>query len=547
MMKLKNLIYFLHIIVSVGILASCSSDDKITNDPVIPDFSGVTEQVTDVAVIDSGRYSWHEHYAMILSEAQQGNSEEDILKASYAKKMLNSMDSLTDAYIEQAGGNSNEDGPEGKNRALGYKYVTIRYTSVNSENKPIQLSELLVFPYNNIFPNPNPDNIVIGCHVTITSNSERPSNYGNNSIKTDVGMLACHAKSNGIDVDTESLVVIPDYEGYGATHGEAHPYLYQSLTARQVVDGVIAAKQWFESNEKNLDSDWRSYSVGYSQGGSVSMAVHKYIEKNGLTNSLRYIGSICGDGPYDPIATLKEYISTDKVYMPVAVGLIVKGMCDCNPYIKGKYKLSDYFTDSFLSSGIEGFISKKEKTTDQIQEELLNYSMNNNNGFYMMAKDEDGKFLKYTKENEYKSPSEKREWKGTEIMGSYCEVEQMLRPEMIQYFSGKEVSDADLEKCKALYKALEMNVITNDWTPSAPTLVFHSTRDEVVPFVNYTSVAGKITSSYFKGIKYVAGTYTHVSTGSAFYAWYETDLAKSLLNGKWKSYSSEQRWGGTFW
>jgi hypothetical protein len=34
------------------------------------------------------------------------------------------------------------------------------------------------------------------------------------------------------------LVILADYEGYGHTASRPHPYLYQELTARQVVDAV---------------------------------------------------------------------------------------------------------------------------------------------------------------------------------------------------------------------------------------------------------------------------------------------------------------------
>ena len=540
--------------VSFGLLPSCSSDDPIADiGENLPVFSGSTENTSDmIEIIDSGKVSWHEHYSTMLSEAQQGNGEEDEMLAEFAQMMLASMDSLTDVYIEQAGSNfdPNLDGPDGKNRLLGYQYYNIRYTSVNEDNQPIRLSELVAWPYNNILANPNPDNVVIGCHVTITANKERPSNYYNNDFGTDVGMLLCHAKSNGVLADTESLVVIPDYEGYGSSSVVAHPYLYQSLTARQVVDGVKAAINWFQGKGKGewggkLDKGWKSYSVGYSQGGSVAMAVHKHIEQNNLADQLNYIGSICGDGPYDPVATFKEYISTGKVYMPVAVGLILKGMCDSNPYMKGKYTPSDYFTDAFMATNITTYIAQKEKTTDEIQKELLNYSMYNESDFYMMARDKTGNYYKY-------KPESDRSWdedKIKEPMGAYCEIEQLIRPEVIQYFKGEGVSDEYLPKCEALYKALEMNIITRDWTPSKPNIVFHSTRDEVVPFVNYESVYDvNNNNNKFYGFKYQSKkTYTHVGAGKSFYMLYESGYARALLKDKLSDYSRENQVGGSLW
>ena len=134
-------------------------------------------------------------------------------------------------------------------------------------------------------------------------------------------------------------------------------------------------------------------------------------------------------------------------------------------------------------------------------------------------------------------------------MGAYCEIEQLIRPEVIQYFKGEGVSDEYLPKCEALYKALEMNIITRDWTPSKPNIVFHSTRDEVVPFVNYESVYDvNNNNNKFYGFKYQSKkTYTHVGTGKSFYMLYESGYARALLKDKLSDYSRENQVGGSLW
>ena len=53
---------------------------------------------------------------------------------------------------------------------------------------------------------------------------------------------------------------------------------------------------------------WRSFSVGYSQGGGTSMAVHRFIEQNNLVDELNFSGSICGAGPYNPMSTIMFYM-----------------------------------------------------------------------------------------------------------------------------------------------------------------------------------------------------------------------------------------------
>ena len=113
----------------------------------------------------------------------------------------------------------------------------------------------------------------------------------------------------------KSKPIIPDYEGYGITSDVAHPYLSEELTARQVVDGVRYGIELYKNSAQVSEirhpfrSGWRSVSVGYSQGGGTSMAVHRFIEQNGLVDELKFTGSVCGDGPYNPVATFMEYIN----------------------------------------------------------------------------------------------------------------------------------------------------------------------------------------------------------------------------------------------
>ena len=160
------------------------------------------------------------------------------------------------------------------------------------------------------------NNVIIGCHVTITSNKECPSRYSDEgSWDSDVSMLMNHASSGLVihssqwDMPYYNLVILPDYEGYGATRAHAHPYLYQELTARQVVDATRYGISLYKTDSKvnkvrhPFRDGWRSICVGYSQGGSVALATQRFIEQNGLTDELHLGGSVCGDGPYDMMAT----------------------------------------------------------------------------------------------------------------------------------------------------------------------------------------------------------------------------------------------------
>ncbi|MGL5957134.1 MAG: alpha/beta hydrolase family protein [Phocaeicola sp.] len=525
---------------SILTVIGCAREEIIEFDPnnAISGFTG--SQDIEVEFIDS--ISWYDHYNRMLRDAQKSNSLENLEIQKFATSRLKNLAHYTDSLINTVQDSvlksrllrHGDDGKEGTNGFIGYKYINMRYWSIDKDNSPIHLSQLVIFPYNNIFPNPYPDNLILGCHVTITSNNERPSAFTN--FLTDIGLLATHASSMMPGDNFENVVVIPDYQGYGATHGDNHPYLYQTLTARQVVDGLIAAKDYIEENEKEFEDNWRTLVVGYSQGGSVALAVQKYLTNNkALKSKLRLAGSICGDGPYDPLATVQQYLEADKIYMPVALGLIVKGMCDANPYMSGKYKPEDYFTEKFLKSNILDWISSKAYSTDLIQRMLLDYSHSSNScGFVMKAKTRNGEFHDYVKNSPYD-----KSWSNlANPATSYCQINEVFKPEVADFLR-KCSSDTRPSDSKpyllALYDALEMNNLCKGWVPEEPLYFFHSTRDEVVPFVNYQSAMKAFPETYVKGIEYAStSTFTHVNSGSAFYLHNEGDYVNEILGNYWQ-------------
>lgn len=538
------------LLVSAPVLVGCSDDENIT-DPVVTTISGITDQ-GDIVVIDSGSVSLHEHYAKMLKEAEEGNSDDDAMLAEYARKGLQKADSLTDAtieaYLDSTGGNAAQhgwDGEEARNYLLGYRYYNIRYNSINAQGKIISLSELIVFPYNKVFANPRPEHICIGCHATIMSNAERPSNYSKLSLASDVTFFALKACSDG----SQHLVIVPDYQGYGATHGDSHPFLQADLTARQVVDGVIAGRKWFIENEKNLMPNYKTFSIGYSQGGAVALAVQKYIERNGLSSELNFAGSISGGGPYSPWATLKQYCDSGKVYVPTVAAFMLKALCDHSPYLNGKYKVEDYLTSAFLKTGIIDTIIGKKYTSDEMQKQLLAKSFDGSvPGFYMYGMASSGDFKKYTPSNA------DLKWSMSDHATAYCPIEVMIKPEVLEWVKNYSETGSTANapaKCIALKKALDANNLCKGWTPTHHLIVDHSTRDEIVPFVNYEELAdenGSIwKSNNFQGEMYKSyKTYTHVGSATAFYAHYQDVYTSDLLNNKFESKSISWLHGG-FW
>lgn len=541
---MKELLSRLLLLLAVLFLgAACQVDDTIDGPTADDEFkiSGVTEDLGVVADGPVYEVSMEEHYQYIIEEFSGSNDEGDMALVEMAEDNLEALQEYIKELEEQAGAN---DDYTGKNVYIGYKYTRILYNSIDENNMPIQLSALVVWP-NNKGPlfgalAPWADGLVIGCHITITDDKERPSNYKNMDWTTDVGMLAMAAKTHGITGGWgpafENLVVIPDYQGYGISKDRIHPYLYQELTARQVVDGVLAGIEYYKRDNK-FESDWKTISMGYSQGGSVALAVHKYIEQNNLVDKLRFCGSFCGDGPYDPVATVQKYVKEDRIYMPVAVGLILKGMVDANPYIRGKYTAADFFTQKFLDTDIMAMIDRKDMDTGKIQNAFLNYSKQHNlaDGKFVMYCKSGNDFLPYTKDNMTDSNGKERSWdKGDAKV--FAKASDVLLPEVFDWINGKK-SPKHTTKMTDFEKAMNMNVLTSDgWRPQKRAVLIHSDADEVVPFENYVTVRDLFLNSYpFTGLIYEKSSkHYHVPFGTIFYAFLSDEGSARLFVGAYK-------------
>ena len=429
--------------------------------------------------------------------------------------------------------------------SIGYMYAwtTLTYLCKTADGSEKELSELLVWPYSGF--NWHPNQLIIGCHSTITSNAQCPSNFSNLPHAGEINMLALFAHA----ASQQALVIIPDYEGYGSTASSPHPYCNRELTAEQVVEGAKAGLDYFEKNVKSMEDDWKGCAIGYSQGGAVAAGVLRYCQEHKET-SLRLQGALCGDGPYDPLATLKRYIEMDKLYMPVAPSLLLKGAVDTDPdMIALNCSYQDFVTENFYQTRIFDMIRDKALNTDEIQAALLDYSYNHGDdgGFVMKVQCKEG-FLPYTKSNSVDGSGKKRSFELENGKGyNYCTVDQCLKPGVIEYFrSGAILGDVPEEKLKALENALAKNKLTaGSYTPGRGFTFFHSDGDEVVPYCNFESVRNTWGVNTIEALTYQSATTLHVATGTTFFVSYCGKLVDEILNGKWSP--REETVGGILW
>ena len=472
------------IIVLIG-FSACSNDD-IEVIPT-PDPSNNTSPVSNVRVLESGFVS-----TQVSLKATNPANMTEFQREDFV------ITPLTEEEAKSKALQTGESGEDGSTFCV-YKWVTLLYRCKTADGTEKDLSELIVWPYA-LIGEATPSQLVIGCHSTITSDAQRPTNFSNLSSLGEINMLALFTSA----LSQKALVIVPDYEGYGSTASYPHPYCNRELTAEQVVTGVKAGLSWFESEVSSMDDDWSAVSIGYSQGGAVSAGVLRYCQDHNET-SLRLKGAVCGDGPYDPLATLKRYITMDQLFMPVAPAMLLKGAIDTDPDMMAQAALLQH-----------------------------SFDFGDDGGFVMKAKTSEG-FLPYTKKNSVDGSGKQRDFELENGKGyNYCTVDQCLKPGVIAYFrDGIVTGEVPEAKLKALEHSLAKNAVTADnFMPGRGFTFFHSIGDEVVPYCNFESVRSSWGVDNIKAVTYQSGS-LHVATGTDFFLKYCGSLVNEILKDTW--------------
>ena len=216
-------------------------------------------------------------------------------------------------------------------------------------------------------------------------------------------------------------LVIPDYIGYGVTSNRIHPFMHIESTARSVTDFALAAKPYLEKVGRKPESD-DVILLGYSQGAAITMGVMDILQ-NEYPDEFPIAKAYVGGGPYDLPYTCEAAIREDKTAIPCAVPMIIQGM---NVGENLGLDMKHFFTPLLLDNYQE-WINSKKYTLDQI----------------------------------------------TELMGGAALHELIT----------KECRDKTDPVSAKFYDALERNS-TLHVKPKAPMLVYHSYKDDMIPFKN---------------------------------------------------------------
>jgi pimeloyl-ACP methyl ester carboxylesterase len=124
--------------------------------------------------------------------------------------------------------------------------------------------------------------------------------HGTQSRRTSVGSVEFQYAFEGIIAASAGYVAsVPDYLGLGVSN-ILHPYLHEETSASSSLDMLLAAKQFCEEN--NIELNDQLFLGGYSQGGFVTMALHKELETN-YSDLFSVTASAPMAGPHDLLGT----------------------------------------------------------------------------------------------------------------------------------------------------------------------------------------------------------------------------------------------------
>lgn len=358
--------------------------------------------------------------------------------------MKNFLRLLTLALLLVMGGKAQAASTTCKNYVINKR---LYYWSVDANNNPIRLSEMV--NYNRVYHEIK--FVMVSNHPTTTSNALVPT--GSNPQIPQVYYMC--------DGDDKCLVVSPDYLGYGSdsqsSNGEdsyqsrntTHPYMCANLTARNVVDGVLAAMDYVKTqkNERNVlfgeyssvnysfADNYYTLNVGYSQGGATTLAVHKYLEteaSQAVKDKIKLKKSICGAGPHLQTYMFDEMETMDDMVYPLYIPYTIDGMKYTfgNSTMRGLSE-EEIYTEKFLNSGLLTTLRQKNTISADMNALIKDY-FGGEVGFY-----------------------------------------DIIRPEY---------KDRNSKLYRTLRKTLKQNDLLEGWKPTKPIIFYHYKSDEVVPF-----------------------------------------------------------------
>ena len=222
-------------------------------------------------------------------------------------------------------------------------------------------------------------------------------------------------------------VVFSDYYGFGASKAFPQAYLDPETTARGSLDAYASVLQLLE--DRGIVPGAKRYNIGYSQGGFNAVANLRYASLHPELG-VQFTQTFAGGSPFDLPATWERYLAGG---YGEAVGFVPLTMISLNEVQRLGLDYAKMFREPLLSNLNEWILSKKY-TLSTINSRL-----------------------------------------GTTDIGA------LLTPE---FLAGTGTEYATIMEISRRFS------LTAGWTPAPGTklLIYHSTQDDMVPYVNYTAM-----------------------------------------------------------
>ena len=160
-------------------------------------------------------------------------------------------------------------------------YYKLTYNTIDVHGNPTIASGMVAVPLGGCSHYP----LLTYHHGTVLKRTDVPSH---NNFESLLGKIFA---SKGY------IVSMPDYLGLGDNPG-LHPYVHAESEATASIDLMRATRE-FVLDSLNISDNGQVFLTGYSQGGHASMATHKYIQDNNLTNEFSVVAGAPASGPYN--------------------------------------------------------------------------------------------------------------------------------------------------------------------------------------------------------------------------------------------------------
>ena len=197
------------------------------------------------------------------------------------------------------------------------------------------------------------------------------------------------------------------------------------------------------------------YLVGYSQGAAATLALQKELEEN-YSYEYAIQKVFAGAGPYDLAATFDFYLDHPFTDISCSLPMLIMGM---NYGENLGLKKEDFF-QPFLLDAYPRLIESKTKMTSEVNAELGH------------------------------------------------DIKKLLKSIVFQ---------KDTYPTSALYNAVQKNSIVK-WSPRNPLYLFHSTEDNMVPFLNSVHLRQEFESRQLKNVHYDFAPYgNHMNAAVTFF------------------------------